>query len=295
MGSGFVLPSWDRSLGRLESVRASTRPARGVPIWPYHYHYPDEEWLYVWDGAPRLRDAGGQTVLGIGDVVCFAAGHRGAHTVEGAGTVRNFFWRAVIRSVRVCLSGFRQGLGRPGNRDSGLNALRLVRAGSVDYWHGEGSGPVCPASVTREPGGVPGPPTVNARNLRSDYDAGCQWTPLGDALGGEQLDGAILELEPTADFGPYRYDYGRELWLMVLTGTPTLKHQTGEQELSRGDLACLPEGPTGGRSMLNRSGVAAQVLLLWTTGYPTAVCYPDTGEWVLRAARDAGEIRLRPS
>ena len=267
----------------------------GVPIWPYHYHYPDEEWLYVWDGAPRLRDAGGQTVLGIGDVVCFAAGHRGAHTVEGPGRFIIFsggrssgpFVSVYPDSDKVSVA--------PGIETDDLNALRLVRAGSVDYWHGEGSGPVCPASVTREPGGVPGPPTVNARNLRSDYDAGCRWTPLGDALGGEQLDGAILELEPTADFGPYRYDYGRELWLMVLTGTPTLKHQTGEQELSRGDLACLPEGPTGGRSMLNRSGVAAQVLLLWTTGYPTAVCYPDTGEWVLRAARDAGEIRLRPS
>jgi hypothetical protein len=38
----------------------------GVPIWPYHYHYPDEEWPYVLDGAPVLRDAGGRRDLGPG-------------------------------------------------------------------------------------------------------------------------------------------------------------------------------------------------------------------------------------
>ena len=268
---------------------------QGVPIWPYHYHYPEEEWLYVLDGVPRLRDASGQTVLGIGDVVCFVAGHRGAHTIEGPGRFIIFsgerssgpFVSVYPDSDKVSVA--------PGIEPDDLNALRLVRAGSVDYWHGEGSGPVCPAPVTREPDAVPGAPTANARHLNSEYDAGRRWTPLGDALGGEQLDGAILELEPAADSGPYRYDYGRELWLMVLAGAPTLKHQRGEQALSRGDLACLPDGPTGGRSVLNRSGEAARVLLLWTTGYPTAVCYPGTAEWVLRAARDAGEIRLRPS
>ena len=56
-----------------------------VPIWPYHYHYPDEEWLYVLDGTPVLRDAGGRRSLEAGDVVCFAPGHRGAHTLEGPG------------------------------------------------------------------------------------------------------------------------------------------------------------------------------------------------------------------
>jgi len=45
--------------------------------------------------------------------------------------------------------------------------------------------------------------------------------------------------------------------------------------------------------MLNRSGETARVLLLWTTGFRAAVCYPETGEWVLRTDRGADEIRLR--
>lgn len=56
-----------------------------MPIWPCHYHYPDEEWLYVLNGEPVLRDAGGRRWVQAGDVVCFPPGHRGAHTIEGPG------------------------------------------------------------------------------------------------------------------------------------------------------------------------------------------------------------------
>ena len=79
----------------------------------------------------------------------------------------------------------------------------------------------------------------------------------------------------------------------MIAGTPTVQHAEGERALSPGDLACLPEGPAGGRRMLNHSGETARVLLLWTTGFPAAVCYPETGEWVLRTDRSADEIRLR--
>jgi uncharacterized cupin superfamily protein len=120
-----------------------------------------------------------------------------------------------------------------------------------------------------------------------------RWASLGGAAGGGRLDAAVLELDPAADCGPYRYECGRELWLLVIAGTPTVQHAEGERALSPGDLACLPEGPAGGRRMLNHSGETARVLLLWTTGFPAAVCYPETGEWVLLTDRSADEIRLR--
>lgn len=83
------------------------------------------------------------------------------------------------------------------------------------------------------------------------------------------------------------------MWLFVLAGRPTDQHAEGEQSLSSGDLACLPEGPAGGRRPFNRSDETLRVLLLWTTGFPAAICYPETGEWALRTARGADEIRLR--
>jgi hypothetical protein len=163
----------------------------------------------------------------------------------------------------------------PGIEADHLNALRLVRGGSVDYWHGEGSGPVWPAAVTREPEGVPGP-RVSTRDLSFEPGEGWRWASLGDGVGAERLDGPGLELDPGADFGRYRYEYGRELWLLVMAGTALVQNAKGEQALSHGDLVCLPEGPAGGRRVLNPTGEPARVLLLWTTGFPAAVCYPET-------------------
>lgn len=208
-------------------------------------------------------------MLDAGDVVCFAAGHRGAHTLEGPGRFIIFsgerssgpFVSVYPDSDKVSVS--------PGIEAAGLNALRLIRASSVDYWHGEGTGgSVPPAAVRREPEGVPRPPRLNARDLTFESGDGWRWASLGDAAGAERLDGAFLELDPGADFGPYRYEYGRELWLFVFAGTPAVQHAEGEQALSPGDLICLPEGPAGGRSVLNRSGETARVLLLWTSGFP---------------------------
>jgi uncharacterized cupin superfamily protein len=292
-GFWFRAAALGARLGAARIGAAIYEAREGVPIWPYHYHYPAEEWLYVLDGAPVLRDAGGRRGLEAGDVVCFPAGHRGVHTLEGPGWFVLFsgeqspgpFVSVYPDSDKVSVF--------PGIEADRLNALRLVRAGSVDYWHGEGSDPVPPASVTREPEGVPGPPTVNIRDLTFEPGEGWRWGPLGGAVGAERLDGAVLELDPGADFGPYRYEYGRELWLFVLAGTPTVEHAEGERSLARGDLACFPEGPAGGRSVLNRSSETVHVLLLWTTGFPAAVCYPKTGEWVLRTAQGADEIRLR--
>ena len=267
----------------------------GVPIWPYHYHYPDEEWLYVLAGAPVLRDAAGRHVLQTGDVVCFPPGHRGAHTLEGPGRFVIFSGeRSAGPFVSVYPDSDKISV-FPGIEADGLNALRLVRAGSVDYWHGEGDDPVPPAFVAREPEGAPGLPIVHAPGLTFEPGEGWQWASLRDPAGGQQLDAGVLEVNPGADFGPYRYEYGRELWLLVLAGAPAVRHATGERVLSPGDLVCLPDGPAGGRQMLNHSKETARVLLLWTTGLPAATCYPESGEWVLRTGREADEIRLRPT
>jgi uncharacterized cupin superfamily protein len=281
---------------RLGAVRigAAVYEARErVPIWPYHYHYPDEEWLYVLDGTPVLRDIDARRALTVGDVVCFPAGHRGAHTLEGPGRFVLFsgerssgpFVSVYPDSDKISVF--------PGIEDDQLNALRLVRAGSVDYWHGESGDAVPPAAVTREPSGVPGPPAVNIRDLTFEPGEGWRWASLGAAVGGERLDAAVVELDAGAEFGSYRFEHGRELWLLALAGTPTVRHAEGQRVLSPGEVACFTEGPAGGRQVLNRSGATAQLLLMWTVGFPVAICYPETGQWVLRPARDSEEIRLR--
>jgi uncharacterized cupin superfamily protein len=53
----------------------------GQSICPYHYEYPEEEWLVVLDGHVVVRHPEGEDVLGPGDVVCFPPGPDGAHRV----------------------------------------------------------------------------------------------------------------------------------------------------------------------------------------------------------------------
>ena len=54
---------------------------------PYHYHHGVEEWVYVITGTPTVRTPGGEQTLAPGDLVCFPAGRRGAHSVRGPGRV----------------------------------------------------------------------------------------------------------------------------------------------------------------------------------------------------------------
>ena len=91
-----------------------------------------------------------------------------------------------------------------------------------------------------------------------------------------------MDLDPGEGSEPYHYVYGREEWLLVLAGAPTLRHPQGEDQLEAGDLVCLPEGPAGAHRLLNRGESVVRALFLSTTGLPANVCYPDTGRWLIR-------------
>jgi uncharacterized cupin superfamily protein len=227
----------------------------GVPIWPYHYHHGIEEWLYVIAGAPVLREPAGERALAPGDLVCFPSGHLGAHTLKGPGrfvifdTAGDPYMSVYPDSDKV----------------SGPGGI-LLRSSAVGYWHGEG-GPSEPVEPEREPETSPPRPAVSA------LSAGAGRLDLG----AERLDATVVDVDPE----PYRYVYGREEWLLVLEGTPALRHPHGEDELEAGDLVCFREGPAGARRLLDR-GESARALLLSTTGLPANVCYPDTGQWLIR-------------
>jgi uncharacterized cupin superfamily protein len=242
----------------------------GLPIWPYHYHHGVEEWLYVAAGAPVLRDPGGERTLATGDLVCFPSGHLGAHTVKGPG-------RFVIFSTGQHLEPW-MSVYPDSDKVSGPGGI-FVRSSAVGYWHGEGTdGSPGPAGGRREPEASPPQPVVNIATLGAE--------PAGPLLGADRLDATVIDLAPGEGGKPYRYVYGREAWLLVLSGTPSLRHPHGEDLLRPSDLVCLPEGPAGAHRLLNRSESAVRALQLSTTGLPANVHYPDTGEWLIRNGTD---------
>lgn len=273
----------------------------GHPIWPYHYHYATEEWMYVISGTPVLRDAGGQRALSSGDVVCFPPGHRGAHTMTGPG---RFIVFSTDESdgpyVSVYPDSDKISVWPGAAEVAELNALRLPRAGAVDYWWGEVSeGLWDPVEVVREPA-APSPPVVNALAEPvyvpdNDAPAGfrCRVATLGPVLDAELLGATVLELDPGEGSAPYHYEYGREEWVLVLAGTPTLRHPEGEDVLQAADLVCFPEGPAGAHRLINRSDQVVRAVFLSTTGLPAYVCYPDQGRWLMRNEPDGEDLMLR--
>ena len=257
----------------------------GQPIWPYHYHHGVEEWLYVMSGAPVLRDPVGQRMLEPGDVVAFPSGHVGAHTVAGPG---RFMIVSTGDHVEPWMSVY------PDSDKVGGPGGMLLRSSAVSYWHGEGTDPpVAQVSAKREPPTAARQPIVNVHSFpvgrpRPDAPAGfrARSARIAPALQASRLGAQVVELDPGEGSAPYHCEYGREEWVLVLTGTPTLRHPKGLDSLEPGDVVCFPAGPRGAHRLTNDVDGIARVVFLSTMERPSNVHYPDDGKWLLRNAED---------
>jgi uncharacterized cupin superfamily protein len=265
-------------------------------IWPYHYHYGVEEWLYVIDGAPVLRDPHGERTLAPGDFVCFPTGPAGAHGVGGPGRMLLLSeggWPGV--SVAVYPDSDKVGP-RPGDTGvPGLDNLDFRRQDAVDYWYGEGGDePVASREVVRPPRSDHRQPVVNAERVELEPFAPeetpegfrCSRARLGPLLGAERLGATLWVLGPGQGGAPYHCEHGREEWLLVLSGAPTLRHPEGEDRLAPGDVVCCREGPAGAHRLLSTGTSEARAVIISTMGLPYAVEYPDSGKLMVKYSRE---------
>jgi uncharacterized cupin superfamily protein len=266
----------------------------GRPIWPYGYHHGVEEWLYVISGEPVLRDPAGERALSPGDVVWFPSGHLGAHAVVGPGRLVMF---STGDHVEPWLSVYPDS-----DKVSGPDGI-FPRDSAVGYWYGEGTGaPVedDPVVLRREPQTAARRPVINALLIPvedRDPDAPpgfrARTANLAALVQAERLAVTVMELDEREGSEPYHYQYGREEWLLVLTGTPTLRHPAGTEMLEPGDIVCFPEGPVGAHRLINSGNGVTRVVFFLTVGLPANVHYPDTGKWLLRHGSDAQAVMLR--
>ena len=116
------------------------------------------------------------------------------------------------------------------------------------------------------------PEPASAPGFRTRY------RQLGPLLGGELLGGTVYELDPGEQNGPYHYEIGNEECLLVLAGTPTLRHPDGRDQLSVGDMVAFPEGADGAHQLINESSTGTRVLILSTKRVPSGCAYPDSGK-----------------
>lgn len=258
----------------------------GKWIGTYHYHHGVEEWLYVVSGAPVLRDPHGERVLNPGDFVCFPPGHAGAHAVAGPGRFLIFSageWPDRT-GLAVYVDSDKIGA-RPA--DHGADNLNFRRGDAVGYWYGEvPDEPVPRPAVVRPPLPDRRQPIVNVDDVELQQFRGgdapegfrCRLGRLGPLLGAEWLSASLWEIDPGQGGAPYHCDHACEEWVLVLAGTPDLRHPGGEDRLEPGDVVCFPVGPEGAHRLRNRGSELVRLVIFSTVALPRATEYPDSGK-----------------
>jgi len=102
-------------------------------------------------------------------------------------------------------------------------------------------------------------------------------TRIGAQLGAARTGLSVYELPPEQAIGPYHFEDPDEEWLLVVSGTPTLRHPGGEQQLAPWDVVFFPAGPTGAHLVRNDSDSTVRVAMFSSASSPAgAVVYPDS-------------------
>jgi uncharacterized cupin superfamily protein len=91
----------------------------------------------------------------------------------------------------------------------------------------------------------------------------------GELVGATALGLTVYDLPPGQSAFPYHYELGREEWLLVLSGRPTLRDPDGEYELEPGDLVLFPEGEEGAHKVTNDGDEVARIAMLSNTDEPS--------------------------
>jgi uncharacterized cupin superfamily protein len=99
---------------------------------------------------------------------------------------------------------------------------------------------------------------------------------VGTMLGAARTGLSVYELPPGQGVGPYHYEDPAEEWLLVVSGTPTLRHPGGEDQLEPWDLVFFPSGPAGAHLVRNNSESTARVAMFSSITAVGAVVYPDS-------------------
>jgi uncharacterized cupin superfamily protein len=114
---------------------------------------------------------------------------------------------------------------------------------------------------------------------------------FGKSIGAALIGGTIYDMPDGESICPYHFEYGDEEWLIVLTGTPTVRTPEETTTLAPGDVVCFPRGPEGAHKVTG----PARVLMISTLNEPSVAVYPDSdklgvyaGDYRLLVKRDAG-------
>jgi uncharacterized cupin superfamily protein len=101
---------------------------------------------------------------------------------------------------------------------------------------------------------------------------------VGKAAGAKELGMSVYDLLPGSTGFNLHAHYGMEELFVVLSGRPTLRTGSGEEELAPGDVVSMPRGMDGLHTFTNPTDEHARVLAISTLPVPEVVVYPEIGK-----------------
>jgi uncharacterized cupin superfamily protein len=116
---------------------------------------------------------------------------------------------------------------------------------------------------------------------------------IGPLLGAAETGVSVYEIPPGEAICPYHYELVEEEWLLVVAGTPTLRHPGGSEELAPWDAICFSPGPESAHGVYNRGSEPARVLMFSTVKHPAATVYPDSDKVGLYTDGPDGSLLFR--
>jgi len=118
---------------------------------------------------------------------------------------------------------------------------------------------------------------------------------IGPLVGASRLGASLYELPPGQSICPYHYEHAEEEWLIVLAGTPSLRHPGGVEPLAPWDVVCFPPGPQGAHKVTNETDRPARVLMFSDIVFPAVTVYPDSDKIGVFTEGRADNVMVRRS
>ena len=118
---------------------------------------------------------------------------------------------------------------------------------------------------------------------------------MGPLLGAERLGASLYLLPPGQALCPMHWEASEEEWLLVVAGTPTIRHAEGTDELGPDDVVCFPAGPEGVHQVRNDSAEPVRVLMWSNVEYPAVTTYPDSDKVGVHQRDRSQNIMVRRS
>jgi uncharacterized cupin superfamily protein len=273
----------------------------GMRTAPAHYHFIEEEHLFILEGTLTLRLGAGTHRMKAGDYACFPAGQKAGHTLinDGDKPCRYVIAGENSQNEVVVYTDTNKVLVRPLGRRALLD-LAAIR----NYWDDENTGlpqgQVPPADGKVEaddPNLKPKPPissdTVAWEDSFSADKFGGRAKHLTFAAVGQGYHvGMLIESPaPGKRLCPRHYHMLEEEQAIILEGEVTLLLDGDERHVMKpGDYVCFPAGRKIGHSFLNSGTGPARYLMIGERN-PSDVCvYPDSNKLAVGALRSRQDI-----